>query len=53
MNDCSFKKNEKIVSYEIQNIIDIKIKNTICKIELNNSKIKNGFLCKIPFPDFS
>ena len=27
--------------------------NSICEIECNESKIGNGFLCKIPYPDFS
>ena len=52
MENSSSKDNETIVPSEIQNIIDLKIKNSICKIEFNNSKIENGFLCKIPFPDF-
>ena len=47
------KSLTKEKSKEIENKIDIEMRNSICEIEYNESKIGNGFLCKIPYPDFS
>ena len=49
----SLTKEQKLISKEIQNKIDIEMRNSICEIEYNESKIGNGFLCKIPYLDFS
>ena len=57
--DNYYEKDSKLDEYfqsipsEIQNKINIQMRNSICEIEYNESKIGNGFLCKIPFPDFS
>ena len=47
------KSLTKEKSKEIENKIDIEMRNSICEIEYNESKIGNGFLCKIPYLDFS
>ena len=51
------KSNEysQLILNEIKKKIDIQIqmRNSLCEIEYNESKIGNGFLCKIPYPDFS
>ena len=55
----SKEKDSKLEEYyqsipnEIKIKIDIQMRNSICEIEYNESKIGNGFLCKIPYPDFS
>ena len=55
----SKEKDSKLEEYyqsipsEIKSKIDIQMRNSICEIEYNESKIGNGFLCKIPYPDFS
>ena len=55
----SKEKDSKLEEYyqsipsEIKNKIDIQMRNSICEIEYNESKIGNGFICKIPYPDFS
>ena len=58
-NSLSMEKESKLNEYsqlilsEIKNKIDIQMRNSLCEIEYNESKIGNGFLCKIPYPDFS
>ena len=58
-NYLSNEKGSKIDEYfqsipsEIQSKINIQMRNSLCEIEYNDSKIGNGFLCKIPYPNFS
>ena len=51
--DSKLEDSFQSIPSEIKNKIDIQMRNTICEIEYNESKIGNGFLCKIPYPDFS
>ena len=52
MGNCLSNEIESI-PVKIQNKIDIINRNTICEIEYKESKVGEGFLCKIPYLDFS
>ena len=59
--DCSLSKIKEpkldeyfqTITSEIQNKLDIYMRNSICEIGYKESKIGNGFLCKIPSLNFS
>ena len=50
--DSKLEEYYQSIPNEIKNKIDIKMRNSLCKIEYKESKIGNGFLCKISISRF-